>query len=58
MMYFDGRRRWDLNFEAGILQNKRTRRSSTSKRIAPSSRQSSNISICAWQSSLAVWGSS
>src|SRR5262249_16226989 len=23
MLYFDGRRRWDLNFEAGILQNKR-----------------------------------
>ena len=25
MMYFDGRRRWELHFEAGILQNKRTR---------------------------------
>ena len=25
LMYFDGRRRWDLNFEAGILQHKRTR---------------------------------
>jgi ABC-type transport system involved in multi-copper enzyme maturation permease subunit len=24
MMYFDGARRWDLNFEAGILQNKRS----------------------------------
>src|SRR6185436_8485459 len=25
MMYFDGRRRWDLNFEAGILHNKHVR---------------------------------
>jgi hypothetical protein len=24
MMYFDGARRWDFNFEAGLLQNKRT----------------------------------
>ncbi len=24
MMYFDGSRRWDLNFEAGLLQNKRS----------------------------------
>lgn len=24
MMYFDGRRRWDLHFEAGILQSKRS----------------------------------
>jgi hypothetical protein len=24
IMYFDGRRRWDLNFEAGILHSKRT----------------------------------
>jgi ABC-type transport system involved in multi-copper enzyme maturation permease subunit len=25
MMYFDGRRRWELNFEAGILHNKHSR---------------------------------